>query len=82
MTNLIKLPKGFFDDHCERDLDTPEVVKETDRHYWVCKNDPAIKELKDDAEYYIDIWNAGGWEKYLFGLIQSAKATLKALEAA
>lgn len=77
--NLIKLPTRFFDDHRERDLETPKVVKSTKRHYFIADDDPAIPELLDDAEYYAaDICTADFPE--LFGLVSSARATVKALK--
>lgn len=77
---LIKLPKRFFQDHQERDLDTPGVVKETKTHVWVNANDPHLSELKEDAQYYSDMWDMGSFDKWLFGICTSAKATVKALE--
>jgi hypothetical protein len=81
MTNLIKIPKRFFDDHRDRDLDTPEVVKSNQNHYWISKSDFAIKELIDDAEYYVKMGELGAWDKWMFGLVGSAKATLKSLKS-
>ena len=49
---LVKLPKHFFDDHRERDCETPVVVKETARHYHVELSDPALIDLYQDAEMY------------------------------
>jgi len=80
MVNLIKIPKRFFDDHCDRDLDTPIVIKQTARHYWIDKNDLAIGELKSDAEYYVSI-GAGGFDKCFSGLVHSASATLRSLQS-
>lgn len=82
MTKLIKLPKTFFIDHKERDLDTPEVAKETKANVWVHANDPYLAELKSDAQFYYDLWCEGAWDQYLFGLCMSARATLKAIENA
>lgn len=81
MTNLIKIPKRFFDDHRERDLDTPRVMKATKSNYWISKNDPAISELISDAEYYVEIGELGAFDKWMFGLVRSAKATLKSLQS-
>ena len=80
MTNLIKLPVRFFYDHKERDLDTPEIVKKTKSHIWVCKNDPHLGELKEDAQYYSDMGDMGAFDKWMFGIVRSAKATVKAIE--
>ena len=81
MKDLIKIPRAFYDDHRDRDLESPKIVKETNRNYWINADDPDISELKDDAQYYYDLWCEGLWgDQYLFGLCMSAKATLKALE--
>lgn len=77
---LIKLPKRFFEDHKERDLDTPTVVKENSRNVWVDASDPHLAELKEDAQYYSDLWDMGSFDRWLFGICTSAKATVKALE--
>ena len=81
MTNLIKIPKRFFDDHRERDLDTPRVMKATRSNYWISKNDPAISELISDAEYYVEMGELGAFDKWMFGLVRSANATLKSLQS-
>jgi len=80
MNNLIKIPQRFYDDHKERDLESPEIVKETKTHYWIKADDPDIAELKSDAEYYYTMWNMGAFDNWLFGICMSAKATLNALE--
>lgn len=77
MTGLIKLPRRFFDDHAERDLDTPKVVKSTRRHYFIASDDPALPELASDAEYYA---GSGSYmEFHLQGLCRSATATADAI---
>jgi hypothetical protein len=58
MTDLIKLPRMFFDDHEERALATPAVVKGTRTHVWIRRDDPAVPELLADAHYYADGTNA------------------------
>ena len=77
---LIKLPKRFFQDHQERDLDTPTVVKENSRNVWVNANDPHLAELKSDADYYSLMWDMGSFDKWLIGIARSAKATVEAIE--
>jgi hypothetical protein len=80
MTNLIKLPKRFFYDHKDRDLDTPTIVKENKRNVWVSASDPHLCELKQDAVYYCDMGDMGAFDSWMFGIVRSAKATAKALE--
>lgn len=74
---MIRLPKLFFDDHWERELPTPVIIKETARHYFVSADDPAIPELLDDAEYYTDPYGPDApWLK------RSALATANAIRSA
>lgn len=70
----IRVPKRFFDDHAERDLDTPAIVRETKAHYFIRADDPATAELRSDAAYYAD-----GPDLLPPGLKASARATLIAL---
>jgi phenylpropionate dioxygenase-like ring-hydroxylating dioxygenase large terminal subunit len=77
--NLVKLPTRFYVDHMERDLDTPVAVKESARHVWVSLDDPALPELLSDAEHYAA---PGMFEREYFGLVSSARATVKAIKAA
>ena len=77
--NLIKIPKVFFDDHYDRELPAPEVVKETKSNYWICKTDENLQELLNDAEFYCHPYGPDdpdlGWLK------TSARATIKAIKA-
>ena len=74
---LIKLPKRFFDDHAERGLPTPEVIREYSNNYAVSINDPELSELLSDAEHYADAVDQA--ER---GLITSARATCRAIKIA
>jgi hypothetical protein len=49
---LVRLPWGFFQDHQDRDLPTPEPVRWNKKSVWVSLDDPNLDELLDDAEYY------------------------------
>lgn len=76
---LIRIPKAFLLDHWERALPTPEIIRETGRHYFVSADDPAVPELLADADYYAHPY--GPDAEWLFGLKASARATAKALRA-
>ena len=39
MENLIKIPTRFYEDHLERDLECPAIIKETKTHYWISADD-------------------------------------------
>jgi hypothetical protein len=81
--DLVRVPARFFQDHMERDLDTPKVVRETSRFVWIRRDDPATPELLNDAEYYSDPSGPriGDYREGI-GLFNSAKATVKALKPA
>jgi len=78
--NLIRIPTRFFDDHQERELPTPEVIKATKSNYWISADDRDLPELLNDAEHYSDM--LGYMESYYFGLCMSARATAKAIRKA
>jgi hypothetical protein len=54
---LIKIPQMFFDDHRDRFLPTPEIIKESKTNYWIYANpnDPGYIDLVEDVEMYADI---------------------------
>lgn len=74
--STLRLPKTFFNDHAERDLPTPVVLRETKSYVFVDAHDPAIRELINDAEYYAYPYGPNGDE----GLKKSAFATIRAYE--
>lgn len=76
---LVRLPWRFFVDHDERALPTPEIVRSTKAHAFVSVDDPALSELLDDARHYAHPY---GPDNCPLGIIASAKATVKAIEAA
>ena len=76
---LIRIPKTFFNDHLERELPTPEVVKFTKQHYWIHENlnDEGYVDLLDDADFYAGK-DAPDWDEGK-GIRLAAKALLKAI---
>lgn len=79
--SLIKVPHRFFEDHKERDLDTPKIVKATARHYIIDTTDPAFAEFESDALHYCESFDLRE-QPELFGVFMSARATVKAIDAA
>ena len=73
----IRIGKRLYDDHCERDLIAPTIIRETKAHYFIDGADnEALRELWSDAEYYKD----NQWfEPEYFGLCRSASATFNAI---
>lgn len=75
--DLVRIPARFYEDHESRDLPTPVALIRTRRHVWIDPADPAVPELLNDAQYYVD--PAGPDAEGLAGLKASARATLRAL---
>ncbi len=93
MTQTVKIPKRFIDDHVDRQLlriaDGSEcgqsveldvvLVRELTKHYVVQLTDAQARELLSDADYYRD-GGGGGMDFFeMGGLIASAAATYNAL---
>lgn len=78
----IKITKCFYQDHVERDLPAPAIVRETKRHYFIDANSEHLSELLSDAEYYADPFNYAHAEfgSWLAALVRSARATERAIE--
>ena len=84
----MRIPQVFFDDHYGRDLTVTKriekdgwksvVIKETKQHYYVSLTDEEFHDLFSDADYYTGMYCLGEF-RYLFGLVRSAVATLKAM---
>lgn len=76
----LKISKSFYIDHCERDLDAPEILHQTKNHFWISteKND-AWYELYSDADHYSEPSYFRG--NHYFGLCMSAKALVKKMDS-
>ena len=74
----IRIPQRFFDDHEERDLPAPEVVKWNKKHYWIDANSEYLYELLSDASHYATSFDFEFGSR-LWGLSVSAAATEKAI---
>jgi hypothetical protein len=71
----IRVPRRFYDDHTERDLPAPGILKATRSHYWIDALSRDLPELLDDAQHYADPWGPDGGP----GLRASARATAEAI---
>lgn len=50
---LRRIPPAFYDDHVARDLPAPALVKRGRLGvYWIDDQDPALADLRADAEHY------------------------------
>ncbi len=72
----IRLPRMFFDDHVERDLPAPEVVRENSRSVWVIPEGDGWEDLIGDAWHYSD--PRDGWADDSTRFCYAAQRLLKA----
>ena len=72
----IRVPSYFYTDHLDRALDTPADLGKCKTHAVVSSDDPHLRELLDDAEFYA---HPSGPDACGKGLIMSAKATVRAI---
>ena len=63
-------------------MPAPAIYKETKHHYWISVLGEHLDELLSDADYHDVMHRLGSYEKYLFGLVGSARATMNAIEKA
>jgi hypothetical protein len=78
VTHTIKVPKAFWDDHCERDCVTSEVVKVVKtKHYMLTLNTAELLELLSDANHYAE--SASSYEWDMQWCVSSARATRAAI---
>ena len=55
MSKTYEITKRFYQDHCERDLPAPDVVKETKNHFFIdATENEAMAQLRSDAWFYAD----------------------------
>ena len=76
----IKVPRRFFDDHIDRDLEAPAVLRETKKHYFIDGDSEHLAELLNDADYYASD-GAPDWDGGV-GIRASARVTAAAIRAA
>ncbi len=79
---LIKIPTAFYQDHVDRGLPSPAIVKETQRHIWIDADSPYLSEFLDDAKHYAGSAISVSDFPELFGIKTSAKATIIAFMSA
>lgn len=59
MTHYVKIPCRFYDDHCDRELPAPPVIKVCSRYYVIDADHPDHDELCNDCDYYADVNGPG-----------------------
>lgn len=70
-----KITKRFYIDHVERELPSPDIIRETKRHLYIdATENEKMAELRGDAEFYAEPYVDG-----CLGLVSSARALLKVI---
>ena len=83
---VVELPSFFYDDHCERQLDSGHVMKRLATRTRVALDRETYDEILSDARYYADgaegglDYSEGG--SFMRGLVASARAVVRRLDAA
>tara|TARA_R100001079_G_C4414450_1_gene136994 strand:+ start:70 stop:534 length:465 start_codon:yes stop_codon:yes gene_type:complete len=80
-SNLIRIPKHFYDDCVYCKFQVVPIERETEAHYWidVSKDSDGLKELISRADSYADLEVSPVYKEYA-KVVTSAKELLKALE--
>lgn len=73
----VRIPRRFYEDHVDRDLPAPPIVRATVRHYFIDATHPDAAELLSDARFYASEYPY--MDAYYVGLGRSAQATADAL---
>ena len=79
MTDLIQLPRKFWNDRRDRELPMPKAIGWGGSVVTVDAADRVLTDYLDDAIYYSDIVRMSG-DRDLMGLQTSARATVKAIK--
>lgn len=77
-----RLPPRFYEDHRARDCGlTGQVIRERKSYVLVSLDQESYDDLRSDCEYHIAMAGMGAYDAYYIGLIASARATLRRLDA-
>jgi len=77
---VIRITKRFYDDHVERDLEAPALIRESKRYYWIDTSDENFNELHTDAIFYRGMWLDGAYDSYLKPICMSAHQLITSFE--
>jgi len=87
MTLALRIPKIFYDDCVACGTPVPEIMKTTQRHYWLNTEHSEREcwdDIKDRAEYYVSLakWRTHSDPHTVRRLGRAAKAFLNAIDTA
>ena len=77
---VIRITKRFYDDHVERDLEAPAVLRSSKRYYWIDTDNKNFDELHADAIFYRGMWLDGAYDSYLKPICMSAHQLIVSFE--
>tara|TARA_R100000808_G_scaffold13511_1_gene32712 strand:- start:103 stop:363 length:261 start_codon:yes stop_codon:yes gene_type:complete len=80
MTEAIKIPKRYYDDHVECDCIAPKIIRQTKQHYFIdpTENDE-MAEFRSRLDLYANSHCTQDYWESCRGIVMSAQATLVAL---
>lgn len=78
--SALRIPRGFYDDHCDRLLAAPEALRESKLYVWIRSDDRWIPELYSDADFYATM--DGENRKSNLRLVLAAERLLYVLQVA
>lgn len=83
MTKTYKLPPVFwYDHHVYRSCsESARVIRSVKSYVVVELDQEAYDDLRSDCEYHISMGGMGGFDDGMSGIVASARATLKRLDA-
>lgn len=78
-SDLVRVPRLFYEDHLWRDLPTPPAIKERVHHVWIEPDHPDLPELLNDAEYYAHPYGPDIEDSFSRNLANSAQKTVDSI---
>tara|TARA_R110002020_G_scaffold221264_3_gene429283 strand:+ start:131 stop:394 length:264 start_codon:yes stop_codon:yes gene_type:complete len=84
MTEPIKIPMRYYDDHIACDCIAPKIIRQTKQHYFIdpTENTDEMAEFRSRLELYADSYCTPDYWESCRGIVLSARATLVALNKA
>lgn len=81
MKHELSLPRRFYEDHADRELPCGTVLSRSASRVRVICSDAELEEIESDARHYAHPDVAQGMGREYSGIVASARATVKAIEA-
>ena len=76
-SDVRRIPRMFYDDHVERELDAPPIIKQNKVYVWIDTTHPHFAELLADAYHYAS--GDSGWTEGAYRYCEAAQRMIIAL---